>query len=36
MNSFKKLGEVFCPVLEFKEEKWTFTKVERGNVNFFL
>ena len=23
-------------VLEFKEEKQTFTKVERGNVDFFL
>ena len=27
---------MFCPVLEFKEEKQTSTKVEGGNVNFFL
>ena len=24
------------PVLEFREEKQTFAKVERGNVDFFL
>jgi hypothetical protein len=23
-----KVEEVFCPMLEFREEKWTFTKVE--------
>jgi len=28
--------EVFCPILEFREEKWTFAKVERGNLDFFL
>jgi hypothetical protein len=31
-----KVEEVFCLVLEFKEEKQTFVKVEGGNVNFFL
>jgi hypothetical protein len=30
------LREVFCSVLEFREEKRTFVKVEGGNVNFFL
>jgi hypothetical protein len=29
------LREVFCLVLGFREEKWTFTKVEGGNVDFF-
>jgi hypothetical protein len=29
------LREVFCPVLKFGEEKWTFAKVEEGNVDFF-
>jgi hypothetical protein len=29
------LKEVFCPVLEFGKEKRTFTKVEKGNVDFF-
>ena len=28
--------EVIYPVLEFREEKRTFTKVEGGNVDFFL
>jgi hypothetical protein len=36
MNGFKKLREVFCPVLEFREEKRTFAKVEGGNADFFL
>jgi hypothetical protein len=27
---------VVYPVLEFREEKQTFVKVERGNVDFFL
>jgi hypothetical protein len=27
---------VVYPVLEFREEKQTFTKVEGGNVDFFL
>jgi hypothetical protein len=26
----------YLPVLEFREEKQTFAKVERGNVDFFL
>jgi hypothetical protein len=26
---------VFCPVLEFREEKQTFTKIEGGNMDFF-
>jgi hypothetical protein len=26
---------MFCPVLEFREKKWTFVKVERGDVDFF-
>jgi hypothetical protein len=26
---------VFCPVLEFKEEKRAFTKIEGGNMDFF-
>jgi hypothetical protein len=30
------LREVFCLVTEFREEKRTFTKVEGGNVDFFL
>jgi hypothetical protein len=30
------LREVVCPILEFKEEKQTFAKVEEGKVNFFL
>jgi hypothetical protein len=30
------LRKVFCPVLEFREEKRTFAKVERGNVYFFF
>jgi hypothetical protein len=27
---------VVYPVLEFTEEKHTFAKIKRGNVNFFL
>jgi hypothetical protein len=27
---------VFCPILEFRDKKWTFAKIEGGNVNFFL
>jgi hypothetical protein len=27
------LRDVFCLVLEFKEEKQTFTKIEGGNKN---
>jgi hypothetical protein len=30
------LREVVCLVLEFKEEKQTFIKVEEGKVDFFL
>jgi hypothetical protein len=30
------LKEVFGLVLEFREEKRTFAKLERGNVDFFL
>jgi hypothetical protein len=30
------LKEVYCPVLKFREKKWIFAKVERGNVDFFL
>jgi hypothetical protein len=30
------LREVICPVLELREEKRTFVKVEGGKVNFFL
>jgi hypothetical protein len=30
------LREVFCLVLEFREEKQTFAKIEQGNVDFFL
>jgi hypothetical protein len=30
------LREVFCPVLKFREEKQTFAKVERHDVDFFL
>jgi uncharacterized protein involved in tellurium resistance len=26
---------VFCPVLEFKEEKRTFAKIEGDNMDFF-
>jgi hypothetical protein len=26
---------MFCLVLEFSDEKWTFAKIEGGNVNFF-
>jgi hypothetical protein len=29
------LREVFYPVLEFREEKQTFAKVEGDNVEFF-
>jgi hypothetical protein len=27
---------VFCPILEFRKKKRTFTKVEEVNVDFFL
>jgi hypothetical protein len=30
------LREVVCPVLELREEKRTFVKVEGGKVDFFL
>jgi hypothetical protein len=30
------LREVFYSILEFSEEKQTFTKVEEVNVDFFL
>jgi hypothetical protein len=30
------LREVVCPVLELREEKQTFVKVEGGNVDFFF
>ena len=36
MNGFKKLTEVFSPILEFKEKKRTFAKIMRGNVDFFV
>jgi hypothetical protein len=26
---------VFCPILEFSEEKQTFMKIKRDNTNFF-
>ena len=26
---------MFCPVLEFNEEKQTFAKIKKGNVDFF-
>jgi hypothetical protein len=29
------MREMFCSVLEFKEEKWTFVKLEGDNVDFF-
>jgi hypothetical protein len=29
------LREVVCPILEFREEKWTFAKVEKEKVDFF-
>jgi hypothetical protein len=29
------LREVVCPILEFREEKRTFAKVEGGKVDFF-
>jgi hypothetical protein len=29
------LREVVCPVLELREEKWTFVKVGGGKVDFF-
>jgi len=28
--------EVFCPILEFREEKRIFAKVEKDNVDFFF
>ena len=28
--------EVFCPILEFREEKWTFAKVEEVMWTFSL
>jgi hypothetical protein len=28
------LKKVFCLVLEFREEMWTFAKVEEGDVDF--
>ena len=31
-----KVDGGFCLILEFKEEKRTFAKVEGGNLNFFL
>jgi hypothetical protein len=31
-----KVHEVVYLVLEFREEKETFTKVEGGNIDFFL
>jgi hypothetical protein len=30
------LRDVFCPVLEFREKKRTFMKIEKGNMDFFL
>lgn len=33
-NSFLKLMEVFCPVLEFYEQKRIFEKDEGGNIDF--
>jgi hypothetical protein len=30
------LREIVYPILEFREEKWTFAKVKRGKVDFFL
>jgi hypothetical protein len=29
------MEEVICSVLEFREEKWTFAKVEEGKIDFF-
>jgi hypothetical protein len=29
------LREVFCLVLGFREKKWTFTKIEGDNMDFF-
>jgi hypothetical protein len=26
---------VFCPILKFREEKQTFAKIERDNIDFF-
>jgi hypothetical protein len=31
-----KLRDMFFPVLEFRDQKWTFAEVERPKVNFFL
>jgi hypothetical protein len=36
MHSLKKLREVVCLVLELREEKWTFAKVEGEKIDFFL
>jgi hypothetical protein len=36
MNGFKKLMEVFCLILEFREEKRAFAKIEGGNVDFLF
>ena len=27
---------MFCLILKFRKKKWTFAKVEKNNVNFFL
>jgi len=32
---FEKLSEVVCLVLELREEKLIFVKIERGKVDFF-
>jgi hypothetical protein len=34
MNGFKS-REMFCSVLEFREEKRIFAKIEGGNMDFF-
>jgi hypothetical protein len=31
-----KLRDVFFPVLEFRDQKWTFAKVKGPKVDFFL
>jgi hypothetical protein len=30
------LREVIYPILEFKEKKQTFAKIEEGKINFFF
>ena len=34
MNGFKSLRDMFYSILKFRKKKWTFLKIEEGNLAF--